>query len=240
MRSYAHKMSAKIKINVFLPCKKNSTRVKNKNTRKFASEGFGLLKIKIFQLLKAKQINKIYLSTNDEKIKKFVKKINSKKIVLHSRKDFSLSTNNTSNNQLVSHVLDVVPTDHILWTHVTSPFVNSKIYDDAIKKYKNILKKGYDSMMSITKLKGFIWDSKKALNYNYLKVKWPKTQDIKPLNKINSAIFISSRKNYLKYNNRIGKKPFMYELKKYYGLDIDDVEDFYLAEFLFKNRKKYK
>ena len=32
----------------------------------------------------------------------------------------------------------------------------------------------------------------------------------------------------------------MFELKRYYGLDIDDIEDFYLAEFLFKNKKKYK
>ena len=94
--------------------------------------------------------------------------------------------------------------------------------------------------MSITKIKGFIWDDKKSINYNYNKIKWPRTQDIKPLNKINSAIFINSRENYIKYKNRLGKKPFMFELKRYYGLDIDDVEDFYLAEFLFKNKKKYK
>ena len=29
----------------------------------------------------------------------------------------------------------------------------------------------------------------------------------------------------------------MFELTRYYGLDIDDIEDFYLAEFLFKNKK---
>ena len=67
--------------------------------------------------------------------------------------------------------------------------------------------------MSITKIKGFIWDDKKSINYNYDKIKWPRTQDIKPLNKINSAIFINSRENYIKYKNRLGKKPFMFELK---------------------------
>ena len=40
--------------------------------------------------------------------------------------------------------------------------------------------------------------------------------------------------------DRIGKKPFMYELPRFLGADIDDTEDFYLAEFLFKNRKKYR
>ena len=66
-------MFSRIKINVFLPCKKNSTRVKNKNKRKFANINFGLLKIKIDQLLKCKFINKIYLSTDDKKIINFVK-----------------------------------------------------------------------------------------------------------------------------------------------------------------------
>ena len=62
-----------MKINVFLPCKKTSTRVKNKNKRPFANIRFGLVKIKLDQLIRAKLINKIYLSTNDNKIISFVK-----------------------------------------------------------------------------------------------------------------------------------------------------------------------
>ena len=228
-----------MKINVFLPCKKNSTRVQNKNRRKFANVEFGLVKIKLNQLIKTKQIHKIYLSTNDKKIINFAQTLNKKKIVIHQRIDKTLSTNNTSNNDLVKHAIKIMPNDHILWTHVTSPFVNSRIYNDSIKKYKKMIKYGYDSLMSVTKLKGFIWDDTKSINYDYKKIKWPKTQDIKPLNKINSAIFINSKKNYLKYKNRIGKKPFMFNLPEYYGLDIDDIEDFYLAEFLFKNKKKH-
>lgn len=103
-----------------------------------------------------------------------------------------------------------------------------------------MIKMKYDSLMTVTKIKGFVWDEKKSLNYNYSKTKWPRTQEIKSLNKINSAIFLSSRLNYTKYNNRIGKKPFMFELPRFLGVDIDDIEDFYLAEFLFSNKKKYK
>ena len=229
-----------MKINVFLPCKKSSSRVKNKNRRKFANINFGLTRIKLNQLLKSKLINKIYISTNDKKIINFAKKLKKKKIIVHSRKDPTLSTDNTSNKQLVKHAMNIIPDGHILWTHVTSPFINSRIYDEAIRKYQKIIKLKYDSLMTVTKIKGFIWDQKKSINYNYKKIKWPKTQDVTPLNKINSGIFINSKKNYMKFNNRIGNKPYMFNLPKYYGLDIDDVEDFYLAEFLFKNKKKYK
>ena len=228
-----------MKINVFLPCKKNSKRVKNKNKRKFANIKFGLVKIKLKQLIRAKLINNIYLSTDDNQIILFAKSLKNKKIVIHSRKDKSLSTDSTVTQKLIQHAMKIIPDGHILWTHVTSPFIDENIYDNVIKKYKNLKKSNYDSLMTVSKIKGFIWDDKRSINYNYKKVKWPKTQDIKPLNKINSGIFLNSRLNYLRFNNRIGKKPFMYELQKFEGTDIDDNEDFNLAEFLFKNRRKY-
>tara|TARA_Y100001970_G_scaffold273245_1_gene371145 strand:- start:626 stop:1315 length:690 start_codon:yes stop_codon:yes gene_type:complete len=229
-----------MKVNVFLPCKRNSTRVKNKNKRRFAKVDFGLIKIKLNQLTKAKLVDRIYLSTNDYKIINFAKKLKNKKIIIHPRSDISLSKSSTVTQKLIKHAMEIIPDGHILWTHVTSPFVDSKIYDQVIKKYKSAIKSKYDSLMTITKIKGFVWDDKKSLNYNYKKTKWPKTQDIKPLNKINSAIFLNSRSNYLRFKNRIGNKPYMFELPRFFGVDIDDIEDFYLAEFLFSNRKKYR
>ena len=79
-------------------------------------------RLKINQLLNSKQINKIYLSTNDKKIINYCKKLDKNKIVIHERKDDSLSLNKTTNNQLLKHAIDIMPDEHILWTHVTSPF----------------------------------------------------------------------------------------------------------------------
>jgi len=229
-----------MKINVFLPCRKKSSRVKNKNTRKFADINFGLLEIKLGQLLRSKLINKIYISTNDKRIINYCKKLNTDKIIIHERIDRSLSSNQCSNNQLVNHAIKIMPDEHILWTHVTSPFVDSKIYDQIIKKYINILKRrSADSLMTITKYFGFFWLDNKPLNYKSTKLQWPRTQDTKPLDHINSAVFISSKKNYIKFNNRIGKKVFLYNLKRFEGLDIDESEDFYFAEYVFKNKKRF-
>jgi len=63
------------------------------------------------------------------------------------------------------------------------------------KKYKQIIKTKHDSLMTITEIKSFIWDNKKPINYNNKKVKWPKTQETLPLNKVNSAVFLSSKEN---------------------------------------------
>ena len=43
-----------MKINVFLPCKKGSSRVRNKNKRIFANVDHGLLRIKLNHLIKCK------------------------------------------------------------------------------------------------------------------------------------------------------------------------------------------
>jgi len=232
-------MFSRIKINVFLPCKKNSTRVKNKNKRKFANINFGLLKIKIDQLLKCKFIDKIYLSTDDKKIINFVKKLNNELIIIHHRVDKSLSTNQTSTKDLTEHASSIIKDGHILWTHVTSPLIDNFSYDKIIKTYKKNLKKNYDSLMTVTKFNGFIWNKKEPINYNPKKEKWPKTQNTDYLYEVNSAVFISSREIYKKQQNRIGKKPFFYELSRLEGIDIDELEDFYFAEYIFINKHRY-
>ena len=60
--------------------------------------------------------------------------------------------------------------------------------------------------MTITKYYGFFWMKNKPINYNSSKARWPRTQDTQAIDHINSAVFINSKKNYLKFNNRIGKK----------------------------------
>ena len=155
-----------MKINVFLPCKKNSSRVKNKNKRRFADIDFGLVKIKLNHLINSKLINKIYLSTNDLQIMNYAKKLKNDKIIIHQRKDSSLSTSSTTTQKLINHASEIIPDGHILWTHVTSPLVNSKTYDKIILRYKKALKTNYDSLMTITKLKGFFWNKKGPINYD--------------------------------------------------------------------------
>ena len=67
-----------MKIKAIILCKKNSQRLKNKNTRKFSNFKFGLLELKIKQLLKVTEIDQILISTDDEKILKKYRSLNKK------------------------------------------------------------------------------------------------------------------------------------------------------------------
>ena len=222
-----------MKINVFLPCRKGSQRVPKKNIKQFAGYEKGLIEIKLRQLINASLIDKIYLSTNDDEILDYAKSLNNSKIVIHKRAEI-LSSSETSTDDLVAHALDLIKEGEILWTHVTSPFLNTDSYDAIIRKYKEIVSKGYDSLMTTNLIHGFLWDDDKPINYDRSKEKWPRTQTIKPIQEVNSAVFLTNANIYKNLDDRIGEKPYLYPLDKIQGFDIDWEDDFKIAEAMAK------
>ncbi len=220
-------------INVFLPCRKGSQRVPKKNIKEFAGFKNGLIEIKLKQLLECKKIDTIYLSTNDEEILAYAESLNQDRIILHKRAEY-LSSSETSTDNLVSHVLKLIPEGDILWTHVTSPFLNANAYDDIIKKYQEVKQQGFDSLMTTNLIHGFLWNKEGPINYDRTKEKWPRTQTIEPLHEINSAVFLADTEIYRNLKDRIGNNPFLYELDKIKSFDIDWEDDFKIAEAIVK------
>jgi CMP-N-acetylneuraminic acid synthetase len=220
-------------VSCFLPCRKGSERVPKKNIKEFAGIKNGLIEIKLNQLINTSFIDEIVLSTNDKDIINYAKSIKSSKLIIHHRSD-ELSSSSTKTDELVSLVYDICKYEHILWTHVTSPFFCVKKYKEAILKYFEILSYNHDSLMSVKPLKAFVWNDDGPINYDKNQEKWPRTQTLKPIYEIDSAVFLNSRQNYKNYNDRIGKKPYLFCVEDYFNFDIDWPNDFKLAEILFK------
>lgn len=226
----------KNKVIVFLPIRQGSQRVKQKNIKDFASIKGGLTFIKISQLLKTKNIDKIIVSTDSQEVKEIANSFHNEKIILDNRPK-ELASSGASTDDLINYVTTIVANGVILWTHVTSPFVNEKIYDSMIEKYFEVLDE-YDSLMSVTKIQKFIWDNDKPLNYDKSKEKWPRTQTIKPLFEVNSAAFIANVDIYKKLQDRVGKNPYLYNISEIEAFDIDWKDDFEIAEILWRKYGK--
>ena len=222
------------KVIAFLPCREGSQRVKKKNIKIFAELDGGLTHIKISQLLKVKEIEEIVVSTNDDEVKRIAKSFQNDKIIIDDRPE-ELASSTTSTDDLIKYIPTIIKSGTVLWTHVTSPFVTSDHYSEIIQAYFNGLNNGYDSLMTTTLIHGFLWDENNAINYDRNIEKWPRTQTIKGIHEINSAVFINSVVNYEKFSDRIGKKPFLKVLNKIHSFDIDWEEDFVMAECLLKS-----
>lgn len=222
-------------ITAFLPCRKGSQRIPRKNIKAFAGFRYGLLEIKLNQLIKVATIEKIILSTDDEDIIKFASSLDSSKIFIDRRPEY-LCTNETSTDDLIKYVAHLIPKGHILWTHVTSPILDDRLYEKIINTYEKSINSDFDSLMTVNQIKSFLWNEKTPINYDNKKEKWPRTQSISPIYDVNSAVFLASSEVYKKRQDRIGNKPYLYVLNKFEGLDIDWPEEFLLAEMIMKIR----
>jgi CMP-N-acetylneuraminic acid synthetase len=223
----------------FLPTRKGSERVLNKNTRSFAGQDGGILKIKIEQLLEVPELP-IVLSTNDVESIQVAESFENDRIVIIMRPDY-LCSSSTNIEDFINYIPTVFNYEHVFWVHATAPFSNKEVYIDALNKYFDILsKQSHDSVISVNKIQQFLWDSEsnKVINHDRSVLKWPRTQDLKPLYEINHAFYISSRDNYLKLSDRIGEIPYLYELDKLQSFDIDWEDDFKLAELLYEATRK--
>ena len=221
------------KIAFFLPTRKGSERVKNKNTRPFADIEGGLVENKIKQLLSTKHIDEILFSSNDEMCIAIAEKYtsDSRLRIIPRPNELCLSTTNLQD--LICYVPTITNADHILWGHVTTPLVEAKVYT-AIEQYLSKIIKGYDSLVSVKELKNFLLNQEGKLVNNTTNIPWPRTQDLEPLYEINHAIFLAKRSVYTEQKNRIGQKTLLYIMDEIHSKDIDWEEDFKIAEIMYK------
>lgn len=219
------------KVTCFLPCRAGSQRVVRKNIKPFASYEHGLIQIKLRQLLAAEWIDEVVLTTNDADILAYAESLDEPRLRLHRRVE-ELSSSATSTDQLVAHALELIPEGHILWTHVTSPFITAKHYDEVTRAYWEQLEQGYDSLMTTTAIHGFLWQHEQPMNYDRTIEKWPRTQTLAPVHEVNSGAFLAPADLYRELDDRIGRRPYLYAMDKFTSFDIDWPEDFVIAECL--------
>lgn len=220
-------------ISVFFPLRAGSQRSKNKNTRPFLPDGRSLFQLKMAYLQNMEDyVQEIVVSTNDPLVVEQFIPFESEKIRLVQRPE-ELCLSSTKVVDLINYVPTVVGCSNILWLHATAPFFTDQDYLTAIKMFDAQLREGSaDSVMSVNKIQQFIWSSeqKKVINVNRDLNPWPNTQDLEPLFEINHAFYISTRDNYLKYQDRIGINPALYLSEGEKKIDIDWEEDFVFAQ----------
>lgn len=223
------------KIAFFLPTRKGSERVKNKNTRPFAGMEGGLIENKIRQLLDTKLIDEIILSTNDEKCMEVAQKYSSDKRLRIIPRPDELCLSSTNLQDLICYVPTITDAEHILWGHVTTPLAGAEEYDKGIELYLSKLEEGYDSMVGVTELKNFLLNKDGKLVNNTINIPWPRTQDLEPLYEINHTMFLAKRGVYTELKNRLGNKVLLHVMDEIHSKDIDWEDDFTIAEIMYRN-----
>lgn len=222
------------KVAFFLPTRKGSERVINKNTKPFAGIEGGLVENKVRQLLETKLIDEIIFSSNDATCIAVAEKYKDSRLKIIER-PLELCLSSTNLQDLICYVPTVTDADHILWGHVTTPLCGADQYDAAITLYLDKLAEGYDSLVGVTELKNFLLNKEGKLINNTTDIPWPRTQDLEALYPINHTMFLAKRMVYTEQKNRIGQKPLLHIMDELHSFDIDWPDDFIIAEIMYKN-----
>ena len=137
----------------------------------------------------------ILFSTDDQDLLNRVEKFKTEKIIIDYRPE-KFAANDTSTGELIKYASTVLQGEHILWTHVTSPFITALDYVTLIQTYFNSLVEGFDSLMTVTKHQKFILDHEKKFNFDRGLDAWPRTQTLNPMYEIDSGAFIAPLEVY--------------------------------------------
>ena len=223
-----------MKVTALLPMKGHSERVPNKNMRDFA--GAPLYHAVLKTLLESKYIAMVVIDTDSDVIKKDAITHFGDRIQVVDR-PVEIQGDFVSMNDIIAYDLQHIDSEHFLQTHSTNPLLTTQTIDKAIEDYFHSLDT-HDSVFGVTRLQTRLYDKNtKPINHNPKEL--IRTQDLEPLFEENSNFYIFSKSSFeASGNKRIGLNPKFVEVNKLEAVDIDEEEDFVLAELLYKYRKR--
>lgn len=219
-----------MKIVAIVPMKLNNRRLPQKNTKSFTN-GKPLCYYILSTLLKVKAIDEVYVYCSNPEIQEYIPKG-----VKYLKRSQSLDYDTTKMNEVLQCFAKDVPADIYVMTHTTAPFISKESIEKGLKA---VISGEYDSSFSAKKLQDFLWKDGKPFNYELENI--PRTQDLDALYEETSGFYIYKNDVMTKLNRRIGDNPFIVEVGEIQSIDIDEEEDFIIADAIFnhiiKNRE---
>ncbi len=134
------------------------------------------------------------------------------------------------------HDVAQVEADLYLQTHSTNPLLRAETIERAIASF--VAKRTvHDSLFSATRLQARLWDGAgEPLNHDPGELL--RTQDLAPLYLENSCIYLFDATTLRRRLSRIGERPLIFEIGGEEAHDIDEEDDFRLAEVLLASRAR--
>lgn len=218
-----------MKVVAIVPMKLNNRRLPQKNTRSFTN-GKPLCYYILNTLLKSKKIDEVYVYCSNEDIKDYIPSD-----VHYMKRSSSLDQDTTKMNEVLKSFAQDVTADIYVMTHTTAPFITI----ESIEKGLEMVESGnYDSAFAAKKLQDFLWKDGKPFNYQLDNI--PRTQDLYVMYEETSGFYIYKSEVITKLGRRIGNNPYIVEVSEIEGIDIDELEDFEIADSVYNHLIKNK
>ena len=223
-------MSSKLNPIVFIPARGGSKRIKNKNMQKIG--GKPLID---FALNNAFQLsNNVFVSTEDDKISSYSKKIGAE---IHQRPKY-LSKDKSSIEDVAKHFLKNYETKFdkdqiIIILSACSPFISSKTINDGLQYY---VASNCDCLISAHKSFDDYWIQTDRKFKRIRKNEPRRQQDRAPYYVENSAFYITSVHHLINKKSLIEGNIEIFNIESIEGFDINTMLDLKIGKFIYENK----
>lgn len=208
-----------MKVVAVVPMKLNNRRLPGKNTKRFTN-GNPLCTYVLKTLLSTRNVDEIYVYCSNPSIKNYLPNG-----VKYLKRSESLDWDGSSMLDVLDTFCREIPADIYVQTHATAPFISA----ESIEKGLEAVASGeYDSSFTVRKMQDFIWKDGKPFNYSIENI--PRTQDLPELMVETSGFYIFRQNVIMEKRRRIGDRPLPIEVSEIESIDIDEKEDFDIAD----------
>lgn len=221
------------KLVALMPMRHSSERVKGKNYRPFGN-GKPLFEHMLQVLLECEEINGVVIDTDSPDIREICA-CDYPDVVVIERPEH-LRDGSIPMNEILLHDVAQVPSQFYLQTHSTNPLLKASTVRGAISTFLANYPM-HDSLFSVTRRQTRYWDElARPLNHN--RDILLRTQDLPPVYEENSCLYIFEGEGLNRRYNRIGNRPYLFEIDEREAADIDEEINFEIAELMYKRTHK--
>ncbi|HEC2874168.1 TPA: cytidylyltransferase domain-containing protein [Campylobacter jejuni] len=212
-----------MKIVAIMPIKLDNKRCPNKNIRLLNQKP--LLQYNLEVLKRINSIDAIYVYCSDKKINNFIDDD-----IIFLERSKKLDEDNTNFTEIFQEFMNTIEADIYIYSHATAPFLKES---SILKCLENVIKNGYDSSFTVTKIQDYLWTSGfKPLNFNPMLIS--RSQDLDVIYRETSGVYVFKKEVFVKYKKRVGVNPKAVEVSFVESIDINTEEDFELASVIAK------
>ncbi len=211
----------------FLPARGGSKSIPEKNIKYFC--GKPLIYWNLYELQKS-EVDEIVVATDSDNIKLVIESFEFSKVKVYERSSENSQDTSSTESVMIEYInsSDLSASDTFMLVQATSPFTQTSHFNEGLELFNN-----YDSILSCCISKKFTWkEDGQALNYDIYNR--PRRQDYKGDLIENGAFYISSVSDIKETGNRISGKIGIYQMPEYTCTEIDEIEDWIVAESLMK------
>ena len=211
-----------MKVASFIPIKLNNQRLPGKNT--MLLNGRPMCDYLFETISNVDSIDEKYIYCSDEAIKPYIEPYESKGLRFLKRDPY-LDGFQVKGLEIIDCFVKDVDADIYVLTHVTQPFTKGSSISNALAK---VVSGEYDSAFSAVMFQDYMWMNGKPFNYDMKNI--VRTQDLDPIYMETGAFFIFRKEVFTQMGQRIGNKPYIYEIDQFEAVDVDTAEDFEFAK----------